>query len=177
MRTPVHGDRAAAGLRVTSSKFAAAPPAKGIPQMDATHFDRIAKVFADRRLSRRQALTQGGAGLAAGALAAAGLAHSARAQDATPAATATADGDKTMFLFLQAFQSGSIAPKDGGSEGRYTLTLEQGLGQTIYFSDRPERLVGASPTPQFLAGLGFPPDNPPNAALVVATTRGRPRSP
>src|SRR5262249_18821273 len=39
--------------------------------------------------------------------------------------------------------------------------------QTLYFSDRPERVVGAAPTPKFLKGLGFNKDNPPNAALVV----------
>ena len=44
-----------------------------------------------------------------------------------------------------AFQSGTVAPKDG-PEGRYTVTLEHGLGQTIYFSDRPDRIVGAAPT-------------------------------
>ncbi len=48
------------------------------------------------------------------------------------------------MLFVQSFQSGSIAPVDG-AEGRYTVTLEQGLGQTIYFSDRPERIVGTEP--------------------------------
>ncbi len=75
------------------------------------------------------------------------------------------------MLFLQSFQSGSIAAKEG-EEGRYNVTLEQGLGQTIYFSDRPDRIVGASPTPQFLEGLGFPADNPPNAALVLETASG-----
>jgi hypothetical protein len=57
-------------------------------------------------------------------------------------------------------------------EGRYTLTLEAGTGQTVYFSDRPERIVGADPTPRFLEGLGFPDDNPPNAALIVETAPG-----
>src|SRR5262249_33852244 len=73
--------------------------------------------------------------------------------------------------FVQSFQSGSIAPK-AGEDGTYTLTLEHGLGQTLYFSDRPERIVGAKPTPQFLQGLGFLPDNPPNAALVLAAAPG-----
>ncbi len=41
--------------------------------MDASQFDRIAKVFAANRLSRRAAMRQGAAGLAAGALAAVGL--------------------------------------------------------------------------------------------------------
>ena len=78
------------------------------------------------------------------------------------------------MLFIQSFQSGSVVPKDG-AEGRYTLTLEQGLGHTIYFSDRPDRIVGAPRPPQFLEGLGFPDDNPPNAALVVETADGQDR--
>jgi hypothetical protein len=76
-----------------------------------------------------------------------------------------------MFLFIQSFQSGSIAAKDG-EEGRFTMTLDQGLGQTIYFSDRPGRIVGASPTSAFLDGLGFSDENPPNAALVVEPEPG-----
>ncbi len=140
--------------------------------MDATHFGTVAKLFAARR-SRRQALVQGGAGLAAGALAAAGLSHrapaQAAAQDATPAADAT--GEKVAYLFVQSFQSGTIAPK-AGEDGTYTVTLAQGLGQTVYFSDRPERIVGATSTPQFLDGLGFNADNPPNAALVVEANPG-----
>jgi len=136
--------------------------------MDAKRFDAVARLFAGRR-SRRQVLAEAGTGLAAGALAATGL-TAAAAQDATPAAEE--GGEKTMYLFLQAFRSGSVAPT-AGSDGRYTLTLEQGLGQTIYFSDRPERIVGASPTPQFLEGLGFTEENPPNAALVVETEDGQ----
>jgi hypothetical protein len=137
--------------------------------MDATRFDSIAKFFAARRLSRRQALAQGGAGITAGALAAVGLTPAARAQEATP----VADGEQgPTMLFVQAFQSGGVTPAEG-AEGRYTLTLEQGLGYTVYFSDRPDRIVGAHPTPTFLAGLGFPDDNPPNAALIVETEAGQ----
>ncbi|HEY7033968.1 MAG TPA: hypothetical protein VH482_21710 [Thermomicrobiales bacterium] len=87
-------------------------------------------------LSRR-AMARGGVGLAAGALAATGLAASTRAgatsQDA--AIDAPAAGDGPTMLFLQAFLAGSFAPKEG-SEGRYTLTLEQGLGYTVFFSDQ-----------------------------------------
>src|SRR4051794_39644520 len=102
--------------------------------MDPSPFDTIAKLFAARRVSRRTALARCGAGLAAGALAAAGLAATTRdraaAQDAPPPAGAA--GEKAQYLFVQSFQSGSIAPK-AGEEGTYTLTLEHGLGQTIYF--------------------------------------------
>jgi hypothetical protein len=136
--------------------------------MDATRFDQVARIFAARRLSRRQALAQGGAGLAAAGLAAAGVARHAAAQDA--AATPTA-ASKTQFLFVQSFESGRIAQK-ADTPDTYTLTLAHGLGQTIFFSDRPERVVGAAPTPQFLKGLGFPDNNPPNAALVLEAGPG-----
>ena len=58
--------------------------------MDATRFDRIARVFADRKLSRRQAITRGGAALAAGALVA-GLGQTVRSQDATLQASPVPD--------------------------------------------------------------------------------------
>jgi hypothetical protein len=122
-------------------------------------------LFADRRISRREALTKGGVGIAAAGLAAAGL-KGASAQDATPVGEAPNPKQTPSMLFLQSFQQGSIAPKDGEAE-TFTLTLEQGLGQTIYFSDRPDRIVGASPTPYFLNTLGFTAENPPNAALLV----------
>jgi hypothetical protein len=136
--------------------------------MDGSRFDRVSKLFAERRLSRRRAVTQGGTAVAAGALAVAGLKAAASAQDATPEA---AEGGKVEFLFVQSFQQGNIVPKEG-EDGTYSLTLEQGLGQTIYFSDRPERIVGASPTAEFLKGLGFSADNPPNAALLVEAAPG-----
>lgn len=85
---------------------------------------------------------------------------------ATPAEPATIPSgtyEPPNILFVQSFQSGELT-KIGD---RHTLTLEHGLGQTIYFSDRPDRIVGTAPTATFLDTLGFPPDNPPNAALIV----------
>ena len=58
--------------------------------MGPTRFDCIARVVADRRLSRRQAITQGGATLAASALAA-GLGRTVRSQDATLQASPVTD--------------------------------------------------------------------------------------
>jgi hypothetical protein len=136
--------------------------------MDANRFDAISRMFASRRLSRRGAVKGASAGLAGGMLAGAGLSMTS-AQEATPLIPEEGHGPTT--LFLQSFRQGSIAPKDG-EDGMYTVTLEQGLGQTIYFSDRPDRTVGASPTAQLLQTLGFPDDNPPNAALVVDIGEG-----
>jgi hypothetical protein len=118
--------------------------------MQPLAFDTITKLFASRR-------APDGGGVR-------------RAAD--PVATPVPDIEQgPEMLFVQSFQSGSIAPTQG-AEGRYTVTLEHGLGQTIFFSDRPERVVGASPTGRFLDGLGFPDDNPPNAALIVEDGNG-----
>jgi hypothetical protein len=139
--------------------------------MDANRFDSISRLLAARRLSRRQALVKGGAGLAAAGLAAAGVA-AVSAQDATPEADTTQATDAALpeFLFVQSFESGTIEP--AGQEGRYTVSLAHGLGQTIYFADRPDRTVGALPTDKFLDYIGFPADNPPNAALVLHQGQG-----
>ena len=118
--------------------------------MATSRFDTISKLFA-----RRKAVAGG-----------------VFAQEATPSASDTTiptdpwTGEKIPYLFVQSFEGGTIAPKEG-EDGTYTITLEHGLGQTLYFADRPSRDVGAVPTHQFLQGLGFPADNPPNAALVV----------
>jgi hypothetical protein len=142
--------------------------------MNPTRFDRIATLFAERRLNRRRAVQHGAAGLTAVGLTATIL-KSAAAQDATPVTdaspAASGEADRTELLFVQSFESGAIAPKDG-ADGTYTLTVQHGLGETLYFSDRPERIVGTTPTQQFLDVLGFTPENPPNAALVIGSEDG-----
>jgi hypothetical protein len=111
--------------------------------MDARRFDRISKLFAQRR---------------------------AIAQEGTPTPPDQLDHAPEL-LFVQSFRAGAVAPKEG-ADGRYMLTLEAGSGQTVYFSERPDRVVGAHPTDQVLDRLGFPDDNPPNAALVFETAPG-----
>ena len=134
--------------------------------MNPARFDTISRFFAERRLSRRQAIAGGVA------LAATGPAI-AVAQDATPVASPESGDDASgpEMLFVQSFESGEVVPGTG-TAGRYTVTLEHGLGQTIYFSDRPDRIVGAAPTAEFLEGLGFTPDNPPNAAILTESGDG-----
>lgn len=137
--------------------------------MSEARFDRIAKEFAAGRVSRRSALTRAGLGLG---MAAGAMPLLASAQESTPAATPVIGEERAReFLFVQSFASGSLTPK-AGEEGVYVLELEQGGGQTIYFSDRPERIVGMVPMQQFLDGLGFTPESPPNAALVAETEQG-----
>ncbi len=141
--------------------------------------DRIADMTRSlsSRLSRRTALQASGLGLAAGL--AATSTRAARAQEATPAPTS----DDATFLFVQSAASGTFAanPAAGtptadsvtaGGGADYLLTLSGHTGNTVYFSDRPERIFGEAPTQQFLDGLGFPVDNPPNAALVTTDENG-----
>ena len=137
--------------------------------MNLNLFDQVSKRFSDTRLTRRTAVATS---LAAGAAAVTGTGIAA-AQDATPVASPEAAvvvlppvDDTPTQLFVQAFQSGSLAPSTSAF-GTHTVTLAQGMGQTIVFTDRPSREVGTSPTPAFLDGLGFDADNPPNAAILI----------
>lgn len=134
--------------------------------MDANRFDSISKHFAKRRLSRRQALAA-----AVGGLAVAARVQPLAAQDATPAASPVDEAAKPAFLFVQLAESGSWEPKPG-EDGVFLLTLRGTGEQTLYFSDRPERIVGTMDTDRFFDALGFTPVNPPNAAVVVETSAG-----
>jgi hypothetical protein len=141
--------------------------------MKQAQFDSITRLFSERR-TRRAALAAAGAGVAA-----IGLARAA-AQDATPEASPVAaeisDAKGTTFMFVQTFGSGSLAPKEG-ADGELVLTADHLAGQTLFFSDRPERVVGMVSTEAFLGasgtgGMGFTPSDPPNAALVFASDDG-----
>jgi hypothetical protein len=151
--------------------------------MDPRRFDRLARRVAARRLSRRTTLTASGGGVAAALLGAFGGRRALTAsQDATPGtspiaspvaspgATLVGDGGPE-FLFVQTFAGGTWAPKPD-ADGVYLLTLTGHAAQTVYFSDRPERLVGTIPTRDFLDRLGFTPADPPNAAVVAQTSDG-----
>lgn len=142
--------------------------------MDASRFDRLTRALAGRT-TRRTAVGSALAGIALGGL---GHLDPLAAQDATPAPGASPDADPPVFMFVQTAASGrgEVNPAAGtpepegttvpGGGAPWLLTLEGHTGLTVYFSDRPDRIVGASPTGDFLQGLGFTPANPPNAALV-----------
>lgn len=99
--------------------------------------------------------------LALGFLFAAGMA-TVVAQDATP----TADSDAEL-LFVQTYSAATISPSED-DPSLLTLTLEQGTGETIFLSDRPNRLAGSVKTDQFLDGFRRETaQDPANAALVV----------
>ena len=80
--------------------------------MNPTRFDRLTRLFADRNMSRRQALHYGGVGFAAGAIASTGLAASAAGADAsnraparqqasTPASPAAIDPTATSIAIAE----------------------------------------------------------------------------
>lgn len=122
--------------------------------MDRSHLPKV---------TRRSVLT-------ATALAACGgiAPDNASAQEATPAAD---DDANPVFLFVQLAESGTWSPSDESPE-IFLLSLTGVSSQTIYFSDRPDRIVGTMETPTFLENLGFTSINPPNAAAVVHTAEG-----
>ena len=108
-------------------------------------------------------------GLAAGALSVTGLAP-ASAQDATPEPAASA-AERARRCSSSSRSSRGASPQRGRRRPLHRHA-GAGLGQTLYFSDRPDRIVGTSPTSQFLQALGFTPDDPPNAALVLENASG-----
>jgi hypothetical protein len=135
---------------------------------DTSRTDRFPTLL-DQRLDRRAAILAAVAGLGTVGLAAS--VSPAIAQDATPVDPLAQDGDYPTFLFVQLADAGTWLPKPD-EDGVYLLTLAGTGEQTLYFSDRPERIVGTVPTGQFLENLGFTPANPPNAAIVVEDSNG-----
>lgn len=93
-------------------------------------------------------------------------------------ATGAAKGDGSVaglprqgsLLFVLDGKDGTfVHPKKSSRSDRYSLTLRDLSGSTIWFADRPRRDAGRLATKGFFGGwgrLGFRAD-PPNAALVV----------
>ncbi len=134
--------------------------------MDAQRFDDMTKGIA-RKLNRRTALAAGGLGFGAAL-----LSRPAAGGQATPMAEATpVVTGEIEVLFVQSFASGTFA-ESATSAGDFTLTLENGSGHTVYFSDRPERLVGSLSDEAFVDGRAFDSADPPNAAIVTQTGHG-----
>ena len=132
--------------------------------MDATRFDRLARVLAHRR-SRRTALGTGGAALALGALSRAG--GPTRAQEATPVAE-----DPVEVLYVQVATGGTFLPQQGTDGVTHELRLEGVTPHTVWFASRPDRLAGTVRTADFVTEPVFDAADPPNAALVAETAEG-----
>lgn len=84
------------------------------------------------------------------------------AQEATPDA---AGGVAVEILVVQSFAAGRLEPVTDEA-GVALLTLERPAG-VVYFSDRPNRIVGTTTLAAFLDVLAGEADDPPNAALVI----------
>jgi hypothetical protein len=139
--------------------------------MDSARFDRLSRAVAQNRLDRRAVL----AGSSLGAVGALLGSVAARAQGTPTAGSELAQDNATLFVQTAAggtFLPNTLASPGSGEHGTHLLTLSGHAGQTIHFSDRPQRNFGQVETGTFLEALGFTPDNPPNAALVVSTPGG-----
>lgn len=137
--------------------------------MDYRSFDAIVRSFGTRR-SRRSAV-KGGVATVAGLALGTGA---AQAQGTPEAGEGAAD---SATLFVQTAAGGTFLPNassspEAGKHGTHLLTLSGHSGQTIHFSDRPQRSFGQVETETFLESMGFTPANSPNAALVVSTPAG-----
>ena len=65
--------------------------------------------------------------------------------------------NRTTFIFIQEGTGGTFVKDESGN---YTLTITGVVPYTIYFSDRPERVVGFAPMDKFLDGFCFARDHP-----------------
>ena len=74
--------------------------------------------------------------------------------------------EKNFFMFVQNAKSGELKSVEGKKD-TYVLTLYEVSPQVVYFSDRPQRIVGHVEVAKFLKGLGFGEKNPPNAAIQL----------
>ncbi|MGH2618719.1 MAG: hypothetical protein ACRDJC_26115, partial [Thermomicrobiales bacterium] len=73
-------------------------------------------------------------------------------------------------LFVQSFTTGRLEP--GGAAGAAVLTLQGPVGETVYFTDRPDRGAGTIALQQFLDVLAQQEAEPLNAALVIDRDEG-----
>lgn len=85
----------------------------------------------------------------------------AGAQEATPTAESSLE-----LLVVQGFDSGRLTPQDGSAD-LATLTFEQPMRDALYFSERPNRVVGRYATDELLDILRAAETDPVNAALVA----------
>ena len=129
------------------------------------------RTSAGTRLSRRSAVAGGSAGLAALALARARKTAGERATPVSDAGETPPTGGGSL-LFVQSFSAASLVP-DAGNPGQLALTLERDASRTLYFSDRPERIVGIVETATFVQEFSAETAaDPANAAVVSRDEEG-----
>lgn len=94
------------------------------------------------------------------------LDSTAGARQATPAVE-----DNLSLLVVQSFASGQLAPEDGGG-GLATLTFEPPASDALFFSERPNRVVGTYSAAELLEFVRQAETDPLNAALVANLEEG-----
>jgi hypothetical protein len=94
---------------------------------------------------------------------------SAAGQEATPAATAAED--QVDVLVVQSFASGRLEPTTEEPSAA-VLTLEPPVVDAVYFSERPNRIVGTLSAEAFLEQLEAAAADPPNAVLIAHGASG-----
>lgn len=135
--------------------------------MQSSRFDALSR-WASQRITRRTAVAQAGASIVA-ALGVTSLVNPVVAQDATPAATPVpaADPGTTSPISLLYLQNAGVTTLTPGTGDVHTLTMTGVPAQTLYFSDRPNRIAGNEPTATFVDGFAAAfADSAPNATLV-----------
>jgi hypothetical protein len=124
--------------------------------MNDSRFDAFTR-WAARPTTRRTALGSAGAGLAALAV------GRVAAQDASPVASPVAAAEVAL-LFVQTGGATTLTPSAGDI---HTLTITGVTTQTLYFSDRPNRITGAIPMVTLIEQWADAfADDPPNATLI-----------
>lgn len=78
---------------------------------------------------------------------------------------------KVPFMFVQTAENGTFSAIPG--KDSYKLVLKGVTPQTVYFSDRPERIAGSVNNRDFLSAIGFGKLNPPNAAIVLTEPKSK----
>ena len=124
--------------------------------MNDSRFDAFTRWTA-RPTTRRTALGSAAAGLAALAV------GRVTAQEASPVASPVAAAEVAL-LFVQTGGATTLTP---GTDDIHTLTITGVTAQTLYFSDRPNRIAGAIPMAALIERWAdaFAGD-PPNATLI-----------
>lgn len=75
------------------------------------------------------------------------------------------------FLFVQNAESGILGPIEGEVE-KLLLTLNNLSPDTVYFSDRPDRITGQEPNAEIINNFFNDLSTPPNAALQIRNEDG-----
>lgn len=94
---------------------------------------------------------------------ASGVCFAESVSNSTGSDTSASTNHTVSLLFVQEGGSGSLIPID---DGNFTLTMNDVVPYTLYFSDRPDRIAGFYPMEKFISGFDW--NLSPNAAISLA---------